>query len=82
MSRTVPQSTNARHPHAKGFSAPSEGLLVTHLLIVADPDRSREFYRSVLGAEVVRERDPVALRFANSWIILNTGGARPMTSPM
>ena len=48
----MPQSTNARHPHAKGFSAPSEGLLVTHLLIVADPDRSREFYRSVLGAEV------------------------------
>lgn len=61
-------------PDAKGLPAPSEGLLVTHLLIVADPDRSREFYRRVMGAEVVRERDPVMLRLSNSWLILNSGG--------
>ena len=67
-------STLRLRPDAKGFPAPSEGLLVTHLLIVADQDRSREFYRRVMGAEVVRERNPVTLRLSNSWLILNTGG--------
>ena len=59
---------------AKGFPAPVEGLLVTHLLIVSDQDRSREFYHKVLGADIVRMRDPVALRLSNSWLILNSGG--------
>jgi lactoylglutathione lyase len=52
---------------------PSEGMLLTQLLIVRDVDRARAFYRNVLGATVVRERDPCMLRFHNSWIILNTG---------
>jgi lactoylglutathione lyase len=47
---------------------------VTHFLVVADQDRSREFYRSVFGATVVVERDPVILKIANSWLILNVGG--------
>jgi len=58
----------------KGFPAPSEGFVLTHLLIVTDQARSREFYRKVLGAEVIRERDPVVLRLSNSWLIINTGG--------
>ena len=28
----------------------------------------------MLGAEVVSERDPVMLKFHNSWLILNIGG--------
>jgi catechol 2,3-dioxygenase-like lactoylglutathione lyase family enzyme len=67
-------SSSPLRPDANGVPAPSEGLLVTHLLIVADQDRSREFYRRVMGAEVVRERDPVMLRLSNSWLILNAGG--------
>ena len=67
-------STPPLRPDAEGLPAPSEGLLVTHLLIVADQDRSREFYRRVMGAEVVRERDPVMLRLSNSWLILNAAG--------
>jgi catechol 2,3-dioxygenase-like lactoylglutathione lyase family enzyme len=67
----VPVAENYR---AKGFPAPAEGLVVTHLLIVTDQDRSREFYRKVLGAEVIRERNPVALRLSNGWLILNSGG--------
>jgi lactoylglutathione lyase len=59
---------------AKGLPVPREGLVVTHLLIVSDQDRSREFYRRVMDAEVVRERDPVMLRLSNSWLILNSGG--------
>jgi catechol 2,3-dioxygenase-like lactoylglutathione lyase family enzyme len=58
----------------KGFPAPSSGFVLTHLLIVADQDRSREFYRTVLGAEVIRERDPVVLRVSNGWLIINAGG--------
>jgi catechol 2,3-dioxygenase-like lactoylglutathione lyase family enzyme len=56
------------------FPAPQTGLLLTHLLIVADQDRSRAFYSSVLGADIVRERDPAVLRLSNSWLILNVGG--------
>ena len=56
------------------FPAPSEGFVLTHFLVVADQDRSREWYRSVLGATTVNERDPVILKVANSWIILNVGG--------
>src|SRR5271154_6599622 len=58
----------------KDFPAPKEGFVVTHLLIVADQDRSREFYTKVLGAKVVSEKDPVILRLSNTWLILNVGG--------
>ena len=66
--------TSSTCPERDRFPAPAEGLVVTHLLIVADQDRSREFYRRVMGAEVIRERDPVVLRLSNSWLILNAGG--------
>jgi catechol 2,3-dioxygenase-like lactoylglutathione lyase family enzyme len=56
------------------FPAPQSGFVVTHFLVVADQDRSRDFYQSVFGATVVLERDPVILKIANSWIILNVGG--------
>ena len=56
------------------FPAPSEGFVVTHFLVVSDQDRSRDFYREVFGAKVVMERDPVILKIANSWLILNVGG--------
>ena len=56
------------------FPAPTEGFVLTHFLVVSDQDRSREFYRSLFGGRVVRERDPVVLKVANSWLILNLGG--------
>ena len=56
------------------FPDPRSGFVVTHFLVVSDQDRSREFYRTVFGAKVVLERDPVILRMANSWLILNAGG--------
>jgi predicted enzyme related to lactoylglutathione lyase len=40
------------------FPAPREGFVLTHFLVVADQDRSRDFYREVFGAKVVNERDP------------------------
>jgi len=56
------------------FPAPRSGFVVTHFLVVADQDRSRDFYRTVFGAAVVMERDPVIMKIANSWLILNVGG--------
>ena len=56
------------------FPAPAEGFVITNFLVVSDQDRSREYYSSVFGAKVVRDRDPVILRVANTWLILNVGG--------
>ena len=56
------------------FPAPHSGFVLTHFLVVSDQDRSRDFYRQVFGATVVLERDPVILKVANSWLILNVGG--------
>jgi lactoylglutathione lyase len=53
---------------------PTEGFVLTHFLVVADQDRSRDFYRTMFDGQVVRDRDPVILQVANSWIILNVGG--------
>ena len=56
------------------YPAPTEGFVLTHFLVVSDQYRSREFYQSLFDGRVVRERDPVILRVANSWLILNLGG--------
>jgi catechol 2,3-dioxygenase-like lactoylglutathione lyase family enzyme len=47
---------------------------LTHLLIVEDQDRTRGFYEQVLGATVIRTRNPVILQFHNGWIVANVGG--------
>lgn len=72
--KLVADSFSPTQLDAKGFPAPSEGFIVTHLLIVADQDRSRDFYSNVLGGQVIRERDPAVVRLRNSWIIINSGG--------
>ena len=70
----MPTAPNPAQQDASQFPAPREGFVVTHLLIVSDQDRSREFYRRGMHAEVGRERDPVVLRVSTSWLILNSGG--------
>ena len=52
----------------------AEGFVVTHFLVVSDQDRSRDFYQSLLGGHALRDRDPVIMKVANSWLILNVGG--------
>src|SRR5207244_11708962 len=56
------------------FPAPNDGFVLTHFLVVADQDRYREFYRSLFNGQVLVERDPVIMKVANSWLILNVGG--------
>ncbi len=50
------------------------GIVVTHLLIVRDVDRSRRFYADVLGAKVLMEGPPSILQFYNTWLILSQEG--------
>ena len=56
------------------FPAPKDGFVITHFLVVSDQDRSREFYRSLFDGQVLLDRDPVIMKVANTWLILNVGG--------
>jgi lactoylglutathione lyase len=56
------------------FPNPKDGFVVTHFLVVSDQDRSRAFYQSIFDGKVLFERDPVIMKVANSWLILNEGG--------
>ncbi len=66
--------------HAAGF--PTDGMELTHLLVVSDLERSRAFYQGVLRAELYREYGGTSavLRFLGTWLLLVTGGGRPRTS--
>ena len=55
---------------------PTDGVILSHLLVVADLDRSVTFYREVLGADLDRiyGGTTAVFRFAGSWILLTTAG--------
>ena len=55
---------------------PTDGAAVTVLLVVADVDRSRDWYRDVLGASLYREYggSSAVLKFQGTWLLLVTGG--------
>ena len=54
---------------------PALGTALTHILVVADPPRSRAWYADVLGATVEREYgSSIVLKFAGSWLLLVEGG--------
>ena len=64
-------------------SFPEPGMELTHILVVADIDRARTFYRDVLGAEVHREyggSSCVLLAFG-TWLLLVTGGGPTSDKP-
>src|SRR5712691_9327315 len=54
---------------------PTEGVALTLLLVVSDMDRSRHFYRDVLGATVYREYcgTSCVLNFVGNWLLVVTG---------
>ena len=62
---------------------PTEGMALTHLLVVRDLERSRAFYRDVLGAEVYREYGgtSVVLSFLGTRLLLVTGGEPTQDKP-
>jgi catechol 2,3-dioxygenase-like lactoylglutathione lyase family enzyme len=55
---------------------PTDGVEITHILVVSNIDDSRAFYRDVLGATVFREYGGTScvLQFQGAWLLLVTGG--------
>jgi lactoylglutathione lyase len=64
-------------------SFPADGTELTHILVVADIERARGFYRDVLGAEVYREYagSSCVLRAFGTWLLLVTGGGPTADKP-
>jgi len=64
-------------------SFPADGMELTHILVVAEIDRTRDFYRDVLGAEVFREYggSSCVLRAFGTWLLLVTGGGPTADKP-
>ena len=62
---------------------PTDGMELTHILVVSDANRARDFYRDVLGATVYREYGgtSVVLKFQGSWLLLVTGGEPTKDKP-
>ena len=62
---------------------PGTDVAVTHILVVADPARSRDFWVDVLGADVYREYGgtSVVLSFAGAWLLLVSGGGPTADKP-
>src|SRR5690349_8836163 len=62
---------------------PTEGVVLTHLLVVRDLDNSRHFYRDILGATVYREYGDTScvLSFQGSSLLLVTGGGPTKDKP-
>ena len=61
--------------------APEVGFVLTHFITVRDVARSRDWYVDVLDGEVVLAENPVIVRAANSWIIMNPGGGPTPDKP-
>jgi catechol 2,3-dioxygenase-like lactoylglutathione lyase family enzyme len=55
---------------------PTDGMELTHLLVVSDLDRSRDWYTNVLGAKVYREYGGTScvLQLLGSWLVIVTEG--------
>jgi hypothetical protein len=70
----VQKQVNGRH----GMNLPDalvaqEGFFATHLFIVKDLERSKDFYVRILGGKVIKQENPCYIKLANTWIILNNG---------
>jgi catechol 2,3-dioxygenase-like lactoylglutathione lyase family enzyme len=56
---------------------------LTHILVIAELERSVAFYRDVLGAELVREYggSSAVFSFQGAWLLLVTGGGPTEDKP-
>lgn len=62
---------------------PTDGVELTVLRVVTDVDRSRTWYRDVLGATDYREYGGTSavMRFQGVWLLLVTGGGPTSDKP-
>jgi catechol 2,3-dioxygenase-like lactoylglutathione lyase family enzyme len=64
------------------FPAPTDGLLLTYLVVSRDVARSRRFYTEVLGGEAVLDTDDFAIvAIANGWVTITGPGAPTPDKP-
>jgi len=58
------------------MSFPTQDMALTHILVVSEIERSKNFYLAVLGAELYREYGGTScvLSFLGNWLLLVTGG--------
>ena len=64
------------------FPAPTEGLLITNVVISGDVERSRRFYTEVLGGEaVLAGPDFSIVALANGWVTITGGGGPTEDKP-
>ena len=62
---------------------PVDGVELTQLLVVTDIDKSKDFYRHVLGAKLFREYGGTSavFEFEGNWLLLVTGGGPTPDKP-
>ena len=64
---------------------PRQGFTVTHFITVADIDRSADFYEKIFGGRILSRVDSNGasghIQIANSWLIVNVGGAPTPDKP-
>jgi catechol 2,3-dioxygenase-like lactoylglutathione lyase family enzyme len=61
---------------------PTPDTALTHILVVADPIRSKAWYLDVLGATLYREYgSSVVLSFGGAWLLLVEGGGPTPDKP-
>lgn len=66
-----------------GATFPTDGVELTQLLVVSDMEKSKWFYRDVLGASLFREYGGTScvLSFQGTWLLLVTGGGPTEDKP-
>jgi catechol 2,3-dioxygenase-like lactoylglutathione lyase family enzyme len=62
---------------------PTADMALTHILVVSDIERARDWYLKVLGADLYREYggSSVVLSFQGAWLLLVTGGGPTPDKP-
>jgi catechol 2,3-dioxygenase-like lactoylglutathione lyase family enzyme len=62
---------------------PQSGMALSHILVVGDVDRARDWYVNVLGARLYREYGgtTAVLDFEGAWLVLVTGGGPTNDKP-
>lgn len=62
---------------------PTDEMALTTILVVADVNRARDWYRDVLGASLYREYGGTSavMQFQGAWLLLVTGGEPTADKP-
>ena len=62
---------------------PASGMELTHILVVSNIHKSKEFYQNILGAEIYREYggSSCVLKFQGTWLLIVTEGSPTKDKP-